>query len=94
MTPHRARRRARKWRNFGRGERVLIVVLGAAELVLTAVAARDLATRDAAQVRGPKALWAPVLAVQPLGPIAYLVLGHRGTFSSADGGPARESLSV
>ena len=93
MHPHRARRRARKWRNFGRGERVLIVVLGAAELVLTAVAARDLATRDAAQVRDPRRC-GPVLAVQPLGPIAYLVLGHRGTFSSADGGPARESLSV
>ena len=83
MTTHRTQRHARKWRDLSRAQKVLTVVLGAAELVLTTVAARDLATRDADQVRGPKALWTPVLAVQPLGPIAYLLLGRRGTFSSA-----------
>ena len=93
MTTHRTHRRARRWRDLSSPGKVLTVVLGAAELVLTAVAARDLATRDAAQVRGPKALWAPVLAVQPLGPIAYLLLGRRGTFSSAGGEPARGSSS-
>lgn len=94
MTSRRARRRARRWQDLRRPEKVLIVVLGAAELVLTAVAARDLATRDAAQVRGPKALWGPVLAVQPLGSIAYLVLGRRGTFSSGGRMLARGSSSA
>ena len=93
MTTHRARRRARHWRDLSRTQKFLTVVLGLVEVILTTLAGRDLASRDAAQVRGPKALWAPLLGVQPLGPIAYLVLGRRGTFSSAGGERSRGSSS-
>ena len=42
-----------------------------------ASAAKDLATRDASALRGPKVLWMPLLAVQPFGPLAYLLVGRR-----------------
>ena len=66
----------KSWRDFSDAQKVAIVVAGAVELVLTTVAANDLAHRDADRVRGPKALWVPALAVQPFGPIAYLLLGR------------------
>lgn len=66
----------KSWRDFSSAQKVLTVVAGAVELVLTTIAATDLAHRDAAGVRGPKALWVPVLAVQPFGPIAYLLFGR------------------
>jgi hypothetical protein len=51
--------------------------MGAAEVVLTAFATADLYRRDASKVRGPKALWVSAFAVQPFGPLAYLVAGRK-----------------
>ena len=49
------------------------------ELALTATALVDLVRRPAAEVRGPKGLWALGVFVQPVGPIGYLTCGrHRG----------------
>lgn len=53
-----------------------IVALASVELALTATALVDLARRPAAQVRGPKALWALGCFVQPVGPVAYLAVGR------------------
>jgi len=47
------------------------------EIVLTAVAAVDLARRPVQQVRGPKVAWWPLLFVQPVGPVLYLWWGRR-----------------
>jgi photosystem II stability/assembly factor-like uncharacterized protein len=52
-------------------------VAAVAELCLKAFAAHDLAHRPAAEVRGPKIAWALALAVNLLGPLAYLGLGRR-----------------
>ncbi len=65
------------WSDLSTRQRVLVVVVGAAEMALTTWAGRDLASRDADEVRGPKLLWGPALLVQPVGPIAYLVVGRR-----------------
>jgi hypothetical protein len=67
----------RKWSDLTGRQRRLVVVGGLAELVVTTVASRDLASRSAQQVRGPKPLWALALLVQPVGPLAYLALGRR-----------------
>lgn len=56
-----------------------MVLGGLAELVVTAVALRDLVRRPAAQVRGPKRLWGIALFVQPVGSPAYLLWGRRRT---------------
>jgi Phospholipase_D-nuclease N-terminal len=69
--------RRKTWRDLTRRQRRLVVLGGIAEAILTTVAARDLATRDPAQLRGPKALWAPLFVVQPFGPLAYLLLARR-----------------
>ncbi|WP_053205435.1 PLD nuclease N-terminal domain-containing protein [Jiangella muralis] len=68
----------RRWSDFSTAQRTAIVAAGAVEVVLTTIAAADLVRRPSTQVRGPKALWWPVLAVQPAGPVAYLLWGrHR-----------------
>jgi hypothetical protein len=67
----------RSWDDLSPRQRTAIVVGATVELVLTAVALTDLARRPAAQVRGPKALWAIGCFVQPVGPVAYLMLGRR-----------------
>lgn len=67
----------RRWEDLSQGQRTAVVVGAAVELVLTAVALNDLARRPASQVRGPKALWAVGCFVQPVGPIAYLLVARR-----------------
>ena len=58
-------------------QRKAVVAGGVVELVVTAIATRDLRRRDSSQVRGPKALWFAAFAVQPFGPVAYLILGRK-----------------
>jgi Phospholipase_D-nuclease N-terminal len=53
------------------------MVGGAVELVVTALAVRDLARRPSSQVRGPKAGWVLSFVVQPFGPLAYFAMGRR-----------------
>ncbi|GAA0808264.1 PLD nuclease N-terminal domain-containing protein [Spirilliplanes yamanashiensis] len=68
----------RRFNELPRGQRVATMVLAPVEMVLTAVAAVDLARRPQRQIRGPKAAWWPVLFIQPVGPVAYLGWGrHR-----------------
>ena len=52
-------------------------VVGIVEVALTAWCAKDLKQRPAELVRGPKLLWAPALSIQPVGPLAYLLLGRK-----------------
>lgn len=68
----------KKWSEMSRAQQGAVVVLGAAEVVLTAVAVVDLVRRPAEQVRGPKVAWAAGLVIQPVGPIAYLAWGRHG----------------
>jgi hypothetical protein len=68
----------KKWNELSGTQQAAIVVLGAIEVALTAAALRDLSRRPRDDIRGPKALWALGVFVQPVGPIAYLTLGrHR-----------------
>jgi branched-subunit amino acid ABC-type transport system permease component len=66
-----------QWSDLTPWQQKAIVVGGAVELVLTAVALRDLVKRPSSQVRGPKALWAMSFVVQPVGPLAYLCVARR-----------------
>lgn len=65
------------WQDMPPWQRRTILVLAPVELALTAFAAVDLARRPRSQVRGPKAVWWPIVFVQPVGPVAYLVSGRR-----------------
>jgi len=69
----------RRWRDLSERQKTAILTLVSVELSLTATAAADLLFRDQGALRGRKALWWPVLLVQPFGPIAYLVLGPKAS---------------
>lgn len=67
----------KSWADLTAAQRSAIIAGGAVELVITAVAARDLVHRPSHAVRGPKLLWAAAFVVQPFGPLGYLALGRR-----------------
>ena len=69
--------RKKRWAEMSPLQRKAVVVGGVVELVVTITAARDLYGRDASQVRGPRALWFGALAVQPFGPLGYLLFGRK-----------------
>lgn len=68
--------RPRRWADLSSGQRVAAVTLGTAQLALALVAWADLAERPAALVRGRKAVWAAVIAVNFVGPVLYLTKGR------------------
>ena len=53
--------------------------MAAVQFLLAGVAINDLVRRPAVQVRGPKWAWAPAMAVNFVGPLAYLRWGRRTT---------------
>lgn len=67
----------KQWSDFTPAQKAAIVASGTVEVVLTVVALVDLSRRPRSQVRGPKALWVLGCAVQPVGPVAYLLAGRR-----------------
>ena len=44
---------------------------------MTVAALRDLSRRPDSRVRGSKRLWSLGVMVQPVGPVAYFLLGRR-----------------
>ena len=69
----------RRWSEIGTGQRVAVLTVGYEELALPVTALVDLVRRPAGQVRGDKRLWALGVLVQPVGAIAYLGWGGRGS---------------
>lgn len=69
--------RKKSWSDLTPRQRRAIVAGGAAEVVLTSLALRDLRRRPGSAVRGPKPLWLLACLVQPVGPLAYWLLGRR-----------------
>ena len=65
------------WADLTPTQQKLVVAAGVAEVVLATWCLRDLRRRPADMVRGPKLLWVPALSVQPVGPLAYLLVGRR-----------------
>jgi hypothetical protein len=70
----------RQWSDLSQRTRRLLIGAGVAEGMLKVAALIDLKRRPATQVRGPKWIWATVLAlVGSAGvlPISYFVFGRR-----------------
>ncbi|MYR07641.1 hypothetical protein GTV32_15595 [Gordonia sp. SID5947] len=59
--------------------RALIIVGAVAQFILQGAALRDLKRRPAGQVNGPKPLWVGLSFVNYFGPIAYFVVGRKGS---------------
>ena len=54
---------ARKWSDLSKRSQRLIIVAGAAEASLKAAALIDIKRRPAGEIRGPKRVWVPVVAI-------------------------------
>ena len=67
----------RRWADLSPRARVGIVGLGAVQVSLTVTAWTDLSRRPAREVNGPKAVWAVVVALNTVGPVAYFRWGRR-----------------
>ena len=72
-------REKKKWSDLTPTQQKAIIAGGAVEVIVTALALRDLARRPASEVRGRKSLWVLSFVVQPFGPLAYLLRGRRTT---------------
>jgi hypothetical protein len=70
-------RQKKRWSDLSPAQRTAIVLGAIAELIITALALRNLARRPPELVRGPKVLWRMTFAVQPFGPILYFLVGRR-----------------
>jgi hypothetical protein len=70
----------RRWSDLSERTRRLLTIAAVAEGILKLAALIDLKRRPASQVRGPKWLWATVLAVvgsAGVVPVSYFVFGRR-----------------
>jgi hypothetical protein len=70
----------RQWSDLSQRTRGLLTIAAVAEGILKLAALIDLKRRPASQVRGPKWLWATVLAVvgsAGVVPVSYFVFGRR-----------------
>lgn len=69
--------RARHWSDMTDRQQTAVLVAASVQLSLAATAWADLATRPAALVNGRKGMWAALIGVNVVGPIAYFLWGHR-----------------
>jgi hypothetical protein len=75
--PRGASMARKKWAELTSGQKAALVVLGSLQLSLAATAWRDLARRPDRQINGRKGVWAAVIAVNWIGPLAYFRWGRR-----------------
>jgi len=68
---------ARQWSDLSRTQQRALMVAVAVQFTLAAAAWADLATRPADRVNGRKSVWAAIVGVNFVGPIAYFLRGRR-----------------
>jgi hypothetical protein len=73
----RGKKKQPSWNEMSAGRKAGVLAMGTAQMALAATAWRDLAKRPAAAVNGRKGIWAAIIAVNWVGPIAYFVKGRR-----------------
>lgn len=66
-----------RWNDMTPGKRVGAMVLTSVQVSLAVTAWTDLATRPANQVNGKKGMWAAIIAVNFIGPVAYFLKGRQ-----------------
>lgn len=68
---------SKRWSDLTTGQQVGGIVSAVIQLALAAAAWTDLAKRPAEDVNGPKPMWAAIILVNFIGPLAYFVFGRR-----------------
>ena len=67
----------KKWSDYSKRSRRLIVAAGVVEVVLLVAALIDIRRRPAGRIRGSKRMWTALVFVDIAGPIAYFTFGRR-----------------
>jgi hypothetical protein len=67
------------WDRMSASQKAGVIGTGLVQLGLATTAWRDLASRPAERINGPKGLWAAIIAVNWIGPIAYFIKGRRAS---------------
>jgi|GEM_PF-2027915 len=68
----------KRWSDLSSGQQTAIVVLAVMQIGLLAAALWDLAHRKPEEVNGPRAMWAGLVFIDFIGPLAYFTLGRKG----------------
>jgi len=71
----------KRWEDLSGGQKVGLAVLAAVQVGLLATALWDLAHRAADEVRGDRRMWAGLVFINWIGPLAYFAIGRKGGFS-------------
>ena len=66
----------KRWKDLTPTQRALVMGGAVVQIALLALAQRDLSSRPAEQVRGPKWLWRIATLVNFVGPLAYFCCGR------------------
>ena len=73
----------KKWSDYSKRSRALIVAVGVVEVGLLVAALIDIRRRPADQIEGSKRMWTGLVFIDIAGPIAYFVFGRRRRRRSA-----------
>lgn len=65
------------WKDYSPRRRRMLIALGAVEVTLALTAWADLLRRPAELVNGRKRVWAAVIGINTIGPLAYFRWGRR-----------------
>ncbi|MCR2812571.1 PLDc N-terminal domain-containing protein [Microbacterium sp. zg.Y1090] len=68
---------AKKAAALSAGAKVGLSLVGVLQAAFAFLAYWDLGHRDPGDVRGPKALWTPIILINWIGPAAYFLAGIR-----------------
>jgi hypothetical protein len=77
----------KQWSQLSNRNRRLLIAAAVTEAILKVAALIDIKRRSASQIRGPKWLWAAVVAVVSSAgvvPVSYFVFGRRQSGSQPD----------
>jgi hypothetical protein len=67
----------RRWADLSPLQQTAVLVAASVQLSLAATAWADLAARSPVEVNGSRSLWAAVIAVNVIGPLAWFRWGRR-----------------
>lgn len=71
----------KRWDDLSDCQKVGIAILATIQVGLLAVALWDLAHRSADEVRGDRRMWAGLVFINWIGPLAYFTIGRKDFFS-------------
>lgn len=70
-----------RWGDLTEAQKIGLIVLGTVQVGLLAAALWDLFHRSADEVRGDRRMWAGLVFINWIGPLAYFTVGRKGFFT-------------